>query len=83
MGAKLDRSNEGSAMNKPYTIIVKNLDGWWSACCPQLHVSGFGASKQQAINSVVTSIRSTLSAQVSSLREDQKNIKRMAEFQTA
>lgn len=70
-------------MNKPYTIVVKSLDGWWCASCPQLSVSGFGPSKQEAIDGVVRSIRSTLSAQLSSLKRDQKSIKQMAEFQTA
>lgn len=70
-------------MNKPYTIKVKNLDGWWSAFCAELHVSGFGGSKQEAIDAVVRSIRSTLSAQVSSLNRSRSNIERMAEFDFA
>jgi len=70
-------------MNKPYTIVVKNLDGWWSACCEELCVSGFGTSEQEAIDAVVRSIRSTLSAQVASLTVDNANIVRMAEFQHA
>lgn len=70
-------------MNKPYTIIVKNLDGWFSAYCKELCVSGFGASEQEAIDGVVRSIRSTLTAQVTSLTTDNANIEQMAQFEHA
>ncbi len=68
-------------MQKPFKIIVKNLDGWWSAVCPQLCVSGFGKSEKAAIESVVRAMCSTLSAQASSLKEDTRNISRMADFE--
>ena len=70
-------------MNKPFTITVKNLDGWWSAHCPELYVSGFGASKESAIESVVRSMESKLQAQANWLREDRRNVKRIAQFQAA
>ena len=68
-------------MPKPYTIIVKNLDSWWSAVCPELCVSGFGKSKQEAIDSLVTAMRSTLMAQASSLKKDSKNLSNFAKFE--
>lgn len=70
-------------MNKPFTIIVKNLDGWWSAVCKELCVSGFGTTEQAAIESVATSIRSTLSAQASLLKRDRGNIRQLAEVEHA
>ena len=66
-------------MNKPYTIIVKNLDGWWSAVCKELCVSGFGPSEEEAINSVVRSIRSTLTAQAALLKRNLSGIRQIAE----
>jgi hypothetical protein len=71
---------DGGNMSKPYTIIVKNLDGWWSAVCPQLCVSGFGNSEKEAINALIRSMQSTLEAQASSLKKDRNNVKRMAEI---
>lgn len=70
-------------MNKPYTIIVKNLDGWWSAVCKELCVSGFGPSEDEAINAVARSIRSTLTAQTSLLKRDDRGIRQIAEFEHA
>lgn len=70
-------------MSKPYTIVVKNLDGWWSAVCPELCVSGFGNSKQEAIEALARSIQSTLKAQAKSIKKDKRNLLRMADLQTA
>jgi hypothetical protein len=68
---------------KPYTIIVKNLDGWWSAICKEICVSGFGPSEEKAIESLVLSMRSTLSAQAALLRNDSKGIERIATVERA
>lgn len=68
-------------MQKPYKIILKNLDGWHSAVCPQLCVSGFGKTEKEAIDSVVRAMRSTLSAQASSLKKDTNNINMMADVE--
>lgn len=59
---------------KPFTILVKNLDGWWSAVCPELCVSGFGKNKTAAIESVARAMRSTLLAQAHSIREGKRNL---------
>ena len=70
-------------MSKPYTIIVKNLDGWWSAVCKELCVSGFGPSEEEAIDAVARSVRSTLTAQASLLKRDHAGIRQIAEFEHA
>jgi hypothetical protein len=67
-------------MQKPYTIVVKSLDSWYSAVCPQLCVSGFGKTKNEAIESLVRAMRSTLQAQATLLHKDSRNIKQVAEF---
>lgn len=68
---------------KPYTIIVKNLDGWWSAVCKELCVSGFGPSESTAMESLARSMRSTLAAQAALLKKDSKGIERLATVQRA
>lgn len=70
-------------MNKPYTIQVRNLDGWWSAVCKELCVSGFGPTEEEAVKAVVRSMSSTLEAQVSRLKSNVENIRSIAEFQHA
>lgn len=70
-------------MNKPYTIVVKNLDGWWSAVCTELNVSGFGPTQDEAVKSVARSIRSTLAAQASMLQRDDSQIHTVADVQFA
>lgn len=67
-------------MNKPYTIIVKNLDGWWSAFCPQLDVSGFGASKDEAVEAVRVSMHSALVVRAHAIEAD---VSPLAELQPA
>lgn len=67
-------------MNKPYTIEVRNLDGWWSAICRELCVSGFGPSEKEAISSLIRSMRSTLMAQASSLKKVD-DLKKMAQLE--
>jgi hypothetical protein len=66
-------------MQKPFSIHVKKLDGWYSAVCPELCVSGFGESKEKAVDSVVRAMRSTLAAQAASLQKSTKNYTRMAQ----
>ena len=70
-------------MKKPYTLVVKNMDGWWSAVCPELLVSGFGPSKEEAILSVARSMESKLKAQALSLAKDLNNVELMAQLQAA
>lgn len=70
-------------MKKPYKVIVKNLDGWWSAVCPELAVSGFGRSKTEAIQAVVRSMQSTLTVHAQALREGPKELRHLAEMQVA
>lgn len=67
-------------MPKRYTITVKNLDGWWSAVCDDLCVSGFGETRDAAITAVTRSIISTLNAQAQALRDDSHRINDLAEF---
>lgn len=55
-------------VRKPYTVVVKNLDGWWSAVCPELGVSGFGHSRDEAISAVARSMQSTLAAHAEALK---------------
>ena len=67
-------------MRKSYTIKVKNLDGWWSAVCDELCVSGFGATREAAITAITRSMVSTLNAQARALHEDTHRINDIAEF---
>jgi hypothetical protein len=83
MGARELQLNNGGVMSKPYQIVVKNLDGWYSAMCPQLCVSGFGSSRDEAIEALARSMGSTLEAQASSIKKDPKNVLRMAELEAA
>ncbi len=53
----------------PFTIVVKNLDSWWAAMCPELCVSGFGPTQEKAIECLKVSMRSKLLAQASSLQK--------------
>ena len=39
-------------MKKPYNIHITCTGDWWSAICPELGVSGFGSSREKAIEAV-------------------------------
>ena len=50
-------------MANTYTIQTRSMDSWWSAVCPELCVSGFGNSEQEAVAAVQRAMRTTLAAQ--------------------
>lgn len=68
---------------KPFTVRVENLDGWWTAFCIELSVAGSGTSKEEALRQLTLSMRSMLTAQASSLKEDWRSVGDMVEFDQA
>jgi len=69
-------------MNKRYEIILSQQDGLWSAFCKELCVNGVGQTKEDAIEMLVITMRSTLAADAAVLKEDPSNIERLASFLT-
>lgn len=60
--------------DKPFTVVVEELGGWWSAVCPELNVSGFGPSKEQALDAVSISMHSTLEVYSDIVQSDMQQI---------
>lgn len=65
-------------MNKTFTVQVSEIGGWWSAICPELCVSGMGSTKEEAVENVTRSMRSTLRAMASMLKRDHAKISQFA-----
>lgn len=65
-------------LHKPFTIEVEESGGWWVAICPQLMVSGMGATKRAALAHCVMAMSSTLGAVATMLRRDQDMVAKVA-----
>jgi len=61
-----------------YTIVEDHVDGWWSAACKELRVSGFGQTKSEAMDSVARSMQMTLAATAMLLKRDPTSVKHVA-----
>jgi hypothetical protein len=52
-------------MNTQIEVVVVNQNGWWSAICKQLEISGFGESEQDALRAFQRALISNISARIS------------------
>ena len=68
---------------KKLRIRIRRTDSWWCAVCPELGVSGFGNTKDDAVESVSRSIRSTLTARAHALRTNPEAISQLATLRVA
>jgi hypothetical protein len=53
-------------MNMTVNAVVVNQNGWWSVLCKELDISGFGDSKEAAIEAFERSLHSTVAARLRS-----------------
>lgn len=52
-------------MNHQIEVVVVNQNGWWSAICKQLGISGFGESEQDALRAFQRALVSNITARIS------------------
>ena len=74
----VSEENRKDCMKKAYTVQVAEIDGRWSAVCPELCVSGFGRSRKKAMDALLRSMSSTLRAMALALVRDRTMITQMA-----
>lgn len=51
-------------MNRQIEVIVINQNGWWSAICKPLNISGFGDTEQEALRAFERALFSNISARI-------------------
>lgn len=51
-------------MKHQIEVVVVNQNGWWSAICKQLEISGFGDSEQEALRAFQRALVSNISARI-------------------
>lgn len=68
-------------MNKRYEIVLTEKDALWTAYCKELRVIGVGETKEESLQMLIISMRSTLSADAVAL-ESPGNINRLASILT-
>jgi len=51
-------------MARPIEVVVVHQNGWWSAICKDLEISGFGVSEQEALEALKGSLFSNISARI-------------------
>lgn len=80
MGTIVEKTMTAIAQRKPYKVELKKLDGWWTASCVELCVAGSGPSRDDALQQLTLSMRSALTSQVSSLRDDWRKVSDLVEI---
>ncbi len=62
-------------MTKPIELITINQNGWWTAICKDLGISGFGETEQDAVAAFRLSMISTISTRLHlALELEQENV---------
>lgn len=51
-------------MKRQIEVIVVNQNGWWSAICKPLNISGFGDSEQEALRAFERALFSNITARI-------------------